>query len=267
VSDLVAAVKERVDVPTALAALGHECVAAGRRGPCGLHSGDNKSAFSTSRDGRRWTCFTRCGSGDVIDLTIRARGVGFREAVDFLAGIAGIAPGLRRSRLGLEREAAHRAVKRELAKQEQVQQYRERLREHAAKCVDFREALDDQDAVSDLLQRDPHDPGVKIALEELGDPWMRELMLAQEVDALEQLLREVQIYPARDLMQALSGDREDRPRDAVDERLREVGRVLEALADPSPETVLGLLRPGARPADVSAWRELVGWWHAGRAAA
>jgi len=58
-----------------------------RRGPCPIHGGDNKSAFS--HNGTVWSCFTHCGSGDVIRLVMLLRGVGFLDAVWWLEGVVG----------------------------------------------------------------------------------------------------------------------------------------------------------------------------------
>lgn len=71
-----AALKARVTVEMVLAA--HQLPAA-RRGPCPIHGGNNRTAFT--HDGRRWHCFTRCGTGDVVRLVELLRGVGFRDAV------------------------------------------------------------------------------------------------------------------------------------------------------------------------------------------
>lgn len=59
-----------------------------RRGPCPIHGGDNRSAFT--HDGHRWACFTRCGSGDVVRLVELLRGVGFRDAVAWLENFTGL---------------------------------------------------------------------------------------------------------------------------------------------------------------------------------
>jgi hypothetical protein len=60
-----------------------------RRCACTLHRGSNQSAFAWREDGR-WHCFS-CGAGnDRITLVRAARNCSFREAVNFLARLAGV---------------------------------------------------------------------------------------------------------------------------------------------------------------------------------
>jgi hypothetical protein len=79
------ALKARTTIGEVLSAHGQS---AARRGPCPLHGGDNRSAFS--HDDRRWACWTHCGAGDVVDLVERLRGVDFRAAVAWLEGFTGL---------------------------------------------------------------------------------------------------------------------------------------------------------------------------------
>src|SRR5262249_46602986 len=100
-------------------------------------------------------------------------------------------------------------------------------------CAANRQAIDDQLLVAHLRHRDRerHDPGVSIALDEVGDPWLRDLMLTQELEEVEAEMRKVQIYPSHGLMQPLSAGALDLPREVIDERLRDVGRVVEVLGE------------------------------------
>ena len=77
-----------VAMPRLLAALGFSLNARVRRCPCILHAGQNPSAFSWREDGR-WYCFVCGKGGDRIGLVVAARQCSFREAVGFLAELAG----------------------------------------------------------------------------------------------------------------------------------------------------------------------------------
>ena len=59
-----------------------------RRGPCPVHEGSNPTAFTYK--GRRFHCFSCGWHGDGIDLVQEVRGIGFREALKFLADMAGV---------------------------------------------------------------------------------------------------------------------------------------------------------------------------------
>jgi hypothetical protein len=60
-----------------------------RRAPCLLHSGSNPTAFAWREDGR-WHCFS-CGmGGDRIALVRAVRRCSFREAIEYLAALAGV---------------------------------------------------------------------------------------------------------------------------------------------------------------------------------
>ncbi len=65
------------------------------RGVCPLHAGaDNETAFQVSVDNDNrgyWRCWTGCDTGgDAIDLVKQAKNMGFIEAVEYLAGYAGL---------------------------------------------------------------------------------------------------------------------------------------------------------------------------------
>lgn len=77
--------KASVTVGRVLAAHGHR---PDRRGACPIHGGDNPTAFT--HDEKRWTCWTRCGSGDVVRLVELLQGVGFRDALAWLEHFTGL---------------------------------------------------------------------------------------------------------------------------------------------------------------------------------
>lgn len=82
-------IAELVPMPELLREFGTEGNERTGRARCPIHGGPNPTAFKWTQDGR-WYCY-RCGvGGDRIDLVRRVRGCGFREAVDFLAALAGV---------------------------------------------------------------------------------------------------------------------------------------------------------------------------------
>jgi len=76
-----------------LAALEIEANERTHRGPCRIlshgHSGANASVFSW-RDNGCWYCFARSVGGDRIALVRAVRQCSFRDAMDFLAALAGV---------------------------------------------------------------------------------------------------------------------------------------------------------------------------------
>lgn len=63
------------------------------RGPCPFHGGSNKTSFSINVDTGSWTCFSSgCHEGysDILGLVQLSRRCNFREALEFVASIAGI---------------------------------------------------------------------------------------------------------------------------------------------------------------------------------
>ena len=78
-----------VPVTVLLRALGFELNGRARRCVCILHGGSNPSSFSWRDDGR-WHCFSCGRGGDRIALVRAARSCGFRQAVEYLAQLAGI---------------------------------------------------------------------------------------------------------------------------------------------------------------------------------
>ncbi len=72
-----------------LAALGFQVNLRTHRSRCVLHGGENPTAFSWREDGR-WHCFNCGAGGDQIALVRTVRDCGFREALAFLAELAGV---------------------------------------------------------------------------------------------------------------------------------------------------------------------------------
>ena len=82
-------IADMVPMVALLRELGFQVHERTHRCPCVLHGGRNPSAFSWTESGQ-WFCHT-CGiGGDRIELVKRVRGYGFREAIQFLAGLAGV---------------------------------------------------------------------------------------------------------------------------------------------------------------------------------
>ncbi len=78
-----------VAMPGLLHALGFAVNTRPRRSCCVLHQGHNPTAFSWRDDGC-WHCFSCGRGGDRITLVREAHGCGFREAMTFLAALAGV---------------------------------------------------------------------------------------------------------------------------------------------------------------------------------
>jgi len=104
-----------VAMPYLLSALDFDVNERTRRCACRLHGGLNRTAFSWREDGR-WHCFSCGRGGDRIALVQVAKQCGFREAVTFLAGLAGVEFQIHRpfraemARKGLRCERTERAV-------------------------------------------------------------------------------------------------------------------------------------------------------------
>ena len=82
-------IAELVPMPELLAALGFTVNTRTRRCACILHGGANLTAFSWREDGL-WHCHSCGAGGDRIALVRAARRCSFREAVAFLAALAGV---------------------------------------------------------------------------------------------------------------------------------------------------------------------------------
>jgi CHC2 zinc finger len=92
-----------VQMPALLRALGFEPNDRTHRCECVLHGGSNPTAFSWREDGR-WRCFSCGRGGDRIALAQYARNFSFRDAVQFIAALAGVSYSPKRvSRREIER--------------------------------------------------------------------------------------------------------------------------------------------------------------------
>lgn len=85
--------RSRVRIAQVLAALGrlHEFRVQGPRliGPCPVHGGDNRKAFSVHRERNLWFCFTRCQrGGTVVDLAWLLSGQSWSRAARWLEQLA-----------------------------------------------------------------------------------------------------------------------------------------------------------------------------------
>lgn len=94
-------------------------------GPCPICSGDrtSRTASRFECDSRKWVCAVCADGGDVIRLVERVEGLGFREAVQHLGGVAEIDPETAARR---DRERAERQRRAELEANEKRE--RERVR-------------------------------------------------------------------------------------------------------------------------------------------
>lgn len=95
-------------MPRLLDAVGFAVNKRTRRAPCLLHGGANPSAFSWTDTGL-WKCHSCGAGGDKITLVRAVRRCSFREAVEFLAALAGVKYQSRRvSRQEIERARLRR---------------------------------------------------------------------------------------------------------------------------------------------------------------
>jgi hypothetical protein len=78
-----------VPMPRLLESLGFTVNERTRRCACLIHGGANPSAFSWAQEGW-WKCYSCGAGGDRIALVRAVRECSFREAVEFLAKLAGI---------------------------------------------------------------------------------------------------------------------------------------------------------------------------------
>lgn len=78
-----------VPMPRLLEALDFAVSTRTRRCACVLHGGTNPTAFSWSEDGL-WCCHSCGARGDKISLVRAVRKCSFREAIAFLAALAGV---------------------------------------------------------------------------------------------------------------------------------------------------------------------------------
>jgi hypothetical protein len=176
----VAAVRDRLAVEHVLAAAGYE-VLPGGRSACPIHGGDNRTAFWVSRDGRRWACWTSCGTGDALDLAQRLLGLSFREALRHCAALVGVAP--HRSPVDIRAAALRRERERHARAMERLE-WRDRWLD-AIRELDVARA--EAYLLGALLRDDPeeHDPRTTALLDKLGDPYLREQLAEQRVEEIE----------------------------------------------------------------------------------
>jgi len=83
------AISGAVEMPRLLEALGIEANLRTRRAPCVLHGGANPTAFAWTESGL-WHCHSCGAGGDRIFLVRAVRKCNFRDAVEFLAQLAGV---------------------------------------------------------------------------------------------------------------------------------------------------------------------------------
>jgi CHC2 zinc finger len=101
-----------VPMPHLLESLGFDVNGRTKRCPCLLHGGSNPSAFSWT-DAGLWRCHSCGAGGDKISLVRAVRNCSFREAVEFLAALAGIELGaIRMNRTAIDQVQAEQAAVR-----------------------------------------------------------------------------------------------------------------------------------------------------------
>lgn len=96
-------------MPRLLEALGFRVNERMRRNPCIIHGGSNPTAFAWT-DAGLWKCHSCGAGGDRIALVRAVRGCSFREAMAFLAALAGVQYRFQRASRGeFERARLRRA--------------------------------------------------------------------------------------------------------------------------------------------------------------
>ncbi len=86
------ALRAGVPISSVLQVAGFDVDGRTRRIRCPLHGGDNPSSFSFTT--QHFKCFACDVGGDIFDLAMRLRSMSFREAVEHVASIAGMSPGV-----------------------------------------------------------------------------------------------------------------------------------------------------------------------------
>ena len=124
---MIAAIKAALPLRAELEAAGLHLTHG--KAKCPFHE-DRNPSFSIKGD--RWVCFSGCGSGDVIDFTMRLHGLDTRGAIKFLADKAGIKTASAPS----ERRAAAQAKQEREAKARLVTAFRKWERETAHEMAD-----------------------------------------------------------------------------------------------------------------------------------
>jgi len=95
-------IRDLVDAESVLLSLGFSIFSKNGkelRAPCLIHGGDNPTAFRMRKDTKRFSCYShKCEytngmvDNDIFSLVMKVKGVGFLEAVNFLAESVGIDP-------------------------------------------------------------------------------------------------------------------------------------------------------------------------------
>jgi len=133
---------------------------------CPIHGGDNATAFAVSQDGTKFYCHV-CGvGGDVFRLAECLYGCGFREAVAYVAAVAGLDSG----RLPqLDREAAE---DRATVARRRAALARWRTRRLTALAVELHQLDDDVAWYAALLARDAGMPNEAVWQRGLADTFV-----------------------------------------------------------------------------------------------
>lgn len=173
-------VRERVTIADALLSAGYDAPTRGRRMRCPVHGGRNPQSFAISPDGRRYRCFGCDAHGDAIDLAQRLLGLDFGAALRHCACLAGIAP-------SSSAEARRALVEREERRRRRASEEEHHRARFEQALDELRSAQVDADVVSALLRYDPseHELGTRNLLDELGDPYARELVAHERLDEVE----------------------------------------------------------------------------------
>lgn len=172
-------VRDRLTVRAVLADAGYD-VSQGGRIACPIHRGDNPTAFSISRDGHWWTCWTRCGSGDALLLAQKLHDLDFRHALERCAALVGVT---RRLRTAAQiAEARARREQEEVEKRIAKARYLDRW---MAALYELQEAQNDVYLHGAILRHDPHLRRYRKLFDSLGDPYLREQLAEQRLNAIE----------------------------------------------------------------------------------
>jgi len=172
-------VRDRLTVRAVLADAGYD-VPRGARIPCPIHRGDNRTAFSVSRDGRWWTCWSHCGSGDALLLARKLHGLEFRQALEHCAALVGVTRQLRTAAQIAEARARreHEEVEKRIARALHLDRWM------AALC-ELHDAQDDVYLHGAILRHDPELKKHRALFDSLGDPFLREQLAEQRLEAIE----------------------------------------------------------------------------------
>ena len=164
----------------------------GSRRTCPIHNGNNPTSFEVRE--RRWRCYSQCGGGDVIDLSMRLHRLDFRSAVEHCARLAGLRPDR-----GSARAARIVWRRRESERANHESERLDRLEAWHATIAELDAARDDRFLAEMLMHddREEAEPGTGRLLDSLGDPWLRAEVLLVRLDEIETGLRALQKEGAR----------------------------------------------------------------------